>query len=137
MIMAAPIAAAAAGELGSRGEMDYGLELVEQALQRTELEDSRWFEAELHRVKGVLLYQQGADGNDRAQQCLEQAVTIARAQGAKLWELRAEVSRARICRDQGKRQVARALVAPIYDRFTEGFDTPDLKEAEALLGQLA
>ena len=137
MIMAAPIAAAAAGELGSRGEMDYGLELVEQALQRTELEDSRWFEAKLHRVKGVLLYQQGADGNDRAQQCLEQAVTIARAQGAKLWELRAEVSRARICRDQGKRQVARALVAPIYDRFTEGFDTPDLKEAEALLGQLA
>ena len=65
------------------------------------------------------------------------ALAIAREQRAKSWELRAAMSMARLCRDQGKRQQARDLLAPVYGWFTEGFDTPDLKEAEALLDELA
>jgi predicted ATPase len=67
---------------------------------------------------------------------LERALTVAREQQAKSWELRASTSLARLWRDQGKRTEARDLLAPIYGWFTEGFDTPDLKDAKALLDQL-
>jgi predicted ATPase len=69
--------------------------------------------------------------------CFDQSLDIARDQGAKFWELRTAVSRSRYWRDQGKRQQARDLLAPIYGWFTEGFDTLDLKEAKALLNELA
>jgi len=72
----------------------------------------------------------------QAEACLQRAITVARNQGAKLWELRAAVALGRLWRDQGKPQQARELLAPVYDWFTEGFDTLDLKEAKALLDEL-
>jgi len=73
----------------------------------------------------------------KAEACFERALTVAREQQAKSWELRAAMSMARLWRDQGKRNEARNLLAPVYDWFTEGFDTRDLKEAKALLDGLA
>jgi predicted ATPase len=94
----------------------------------------RWFEAELYRRKGELLLQQG---HARAAEHLyRKALSIAREQEAKLWELRATASLARLRRDQGRHAEARDLLAPVYGWFTEGFDTPDLKEATALLDAL-
>jgi predicted ATPase len=76
------------------------------------------------------------DAGTRAQAYFERAVSIARQQQAKSWELRAAMSLARLWRDQGKRDEARELLAPVYGWFTEGFDTRDLKEAKALLDEL-
>jgi predicted ATPase len=73
----------------------------------------------------------------KAQAYFERALTVARSQQAKSWELRAAMSMARLWRDQGKREEARQLLAPVYGWFTEGFDTLDLKEAKALLDELA
>ena len=94
-----------------------------------------WLAAELNRRKGQLLLRQG--NNDAAEELYGKALCIAREQEAKLWELRAAVSLARLRRDQGRRVEARDLLAPVYGWFTEGFDTPDLKEAKALLAELA
>jgi len=94
----------------------------------------RWLEAELHRQKGELLLRQGH--SEAAEELYCKALDIAREQEAKLWELRAAASLARLRRDQGRRGDARDLLAPIYDWFTEGFDTPDLKEAKVLLDEL-
>ena len=92
-------------------------------------------EAELFRHKGQLLVRQGHP--EAAEELYRKALSIAREQEAKLWELRAAASLARLRRDQGRRAEARDLLAPVYGWFTEGFDTPDLKEAKALLDQLA
>ena len=73
----------------------------------------------------------------KAEACFERALGVARAQQAKSWELRAAMSMTRLWRDQGKRVEARELLAPVYGWFTEGFDTPDLKLAKALLDELA
>ena len=94
----------------------------------------RWLEAELYRLKGQLLLRRGHA--EAAEDRYREALRIAREQEAKLWELRAAVSLARLCRDQGRRTEARDLLAPVYGWFTEGFDTPDLKEAKALLDAL-
>ena len=75
-------------------------------------------------------------GAAKAETCFERAVSVARAQQAKSWELRAATSMARLWRDQGKRDKARELLAPVYGWFTEGFDTKDLQEAKALLEEL-
>src|SRR5216683_7804624 len=91
----------------------------------------RWFVAELNRYKGQLLLRQGR--SEAAEELYRKALSIAREQEAKLWELRAAVSLARLRRDQGRRAEARGVLAPIYGWFTEGFDTPDLREAKALL----
>ena len=90
----------------------------------------RWAEAELHRVRGELLR---GDDDTAAERCFLQAIGIAQQQSAKFWELRAAISLARLWREQGKRDAARNLLGPIYGWFTEGFDTPVLKEAKALL----
>jgi predicted ATPase len=95
--------------------------------------DDRWFEAELHRVRGEML--RGGDDTG-AERCFQQAIDIAQQQSAKLWELRAAIGLARLWSEQGKRDAARNLLEPIYGWFTEGFDTPVLKEAQALLTQL-
>jgi predicted ATPase len=96
----------------------------------------RWYEAELHRLKGALWLSQSVDNSAEAETCFQHAMTIAQEQGAKAWELRSATSLARLWQHQGKRQQARDLLAPVYTWFTEGFDTPDLQEARALLDEL-
>jgi class 3 adenylate cyclase/tetratricopeptide (TPR) repeat protein len=117
------------------GQPIEGLECFAEAAQVIETTDERREEAELHRVRGDLLNATG----DRAaaEQCYHQALAVARRQSAKLFELRAATSLARLWRDQGKRHEARDLLAPVYGWFTEGFDTPVLKDAKASLDQLA
>ena len=96
----------------------------------------RWFEADIHRVAGEIAFKSPEFDAAQAEAHFERALAVARQQRAKSWELRAAMSMARLWRDQGKPQQARELVAPVYGWFTEGFDTLDLKEAKALLGEL-
>jgi len=96
----------------------------------------RWYEAEIHRIAGEIALKLPQLGSSQAGAYFERALTVARAEQAKSWELRAAMSMARLCLDQDMRKKARALLAPIYGWFTEGFDTRDLKEAEALLHTL-
>ena len=111
------------------------LERLAEAISLVKKTQERWCEAELHRLKGELLK---ADGEcDQAEACFLDALAVARHQRARTWELRAAMSLARLWRDQGKREEARELLAPVYGWFTEGFDTLDLKEAKALLEELA
>ena len=103
------------------------------AMQATK---ERWCEAEVHRVAGEIALKSPQRDVAKAQAYFEHSLTIARAQHAKSWELRAATSLARLLTDQGKRQMAHDLLAPIYDWFTEGFDTSDLLKAKALLDEL-
>jgi predicted ATPase len=96
----------------------------------------RWWEAEAHRTAGEIALKSPKPDAAKAEAYFERALTIACQQQAKSWELRAAMSMARLWHDQGKRDEARDLLAPIYGWFTEGFDTPDLKEAKALLDEL-
>jgi predicted ATPase len=107
---------------------------LDDALRIVETTGERWFEAEIYRQKGRLLLRHGH--TDAAEALYHGALAIAREHQAKLWELRAAASLARLRRDQGRRTEARDLLAPVYDWFTEGFDTPDLKAAKALLDAL-
>jgi class 3 adenylate cyclase/predicted ATPase len=111
------------------------LPLLDDALQLIEGTGERWFASELYRQKGRVLLKMGH--SDAAEQLYRTALSIAEEQEAKLWELRAATSLARLHRDQGRHVEARVLLAPVYAWFTEGFGTPDLKEAKALLQQLA
>jgi predicted ATPase len=96
-----------------------------------------WFEAEVNRTAGEIALLSPEPDAAKAEAYFERALAVARAQQAKSWELRAAMSMARLWRDQGKRDEARDLLAPVYGWFTEGFDTLDLKEAKALLDELA
>jgi predicted ATPase len=116
------------------GQVEEAVTLSDDALQTVERTGERWLEAELYRHKGQLLLRQGHP--ETAEELYRKALHIAREQGAKLWELRAAASLARLRRDQGHRAEARDILAPVYGWFTEGFDTPDLKEAKALLDEL-
>jgi class 3 adenylate cyclase/predicted ATPase len=124
---------ARAGEFSS--EIGEGLALLDKALQIADRTGERWFAAELHRYRGQLLLRQG--DFEAAEQLYRKALSIAHHQEAKLWELRAAASLARLRRDQGRRAEARDLLAPVYGWFTEGFDTADLKEAKVLLGEVS
>jgi predicted ATPase len=107
-----------------------------EAAQIVETTEERVFEAELlHQVRGDLL--NAAGDRSEAERHYRQAIAVAERQSAKLFQLRASVSLARLWRDQGKCAEARDLLGPIYHWFTEGFDAPDLKDAEALLDELA
>jgi len=117
------------------GQVEESLTLLDDALQVGERTGERWFAAELNRHKGRLLLRQGH--SETAEELYRKALGIAEEQGAKFWELRAAGSLARFRRDQGRRAEAHDLLAPVYGWFTEGFDTPDLKEAKALLDQLS
>jgi predicted ATPase len=96
-----------------------------------------WFEAEGVRLKGECLLTPSMDQQDEAESCFRQALEIARSQQAKSWELRAATSLVRLWRSQGRRKDAYDLLAPVYNWFTEGFDTADLQEARALLEALS
>ncbi len=96
-----------------------------------------YWDAELHRQKGVLLLSLSDGNSDEAEACFKQAIEIARGQSAKSFELRAATDLARLWQGEGKRTEARDLLAPVHDWFTEGFDTTDLKDAKALLDDLA
>jgi predicted ATPase len=108
--------------------------LLDDAFQIVERTGERWFAAELNRQKGQLLLRQGY--SKAAEELYRKALAIAKEQEAKLWKLRAAMSLARLRRDQGRHIEARDLLVPAYRWFTEGFDTPDLKEAKALLSEL-
>jgi predicted ATPase/class 3 adenylate cyclase len=124
--------ARAQAAIGKTGE---ALLTLEDAIALGEATEERWYVAELLRNKGGLRETAGTN-NGVAEECFRQAVTTAREQGSPCFELRAATCLARLWRDQGKRQQAHDLLAPIYGWFTEGFDTLDLKEAKALLEQL-
>ena len=94
-------------------------------------------EAEINRIAGEIALKSPRPDATKAETYFHRALSVARQQQAKSWELRASMSMARLWRDQGKPQQARELLAPVYDWFTEGFDTLDLKEAKALLSELA
>jgi class 3 adenylate cyclase/predicted ATPase len=117
------------------GQVDEALAALDEALQISERIGERWFAAELYRHKGRLLLRQGPA--ETAEVLYRKALGVAREQEAKLWELRAALSLARLRRDQGHPADARDLLAPVYGWFTEGFDTPDLKEAKALLDEFS
>jgi predicted ATPase len=95
-----------------------------------------WCEADIHRIAGEIALKLPQPDSGKAEAYFERALGIARQQKAKSWELRAAMSMARLWRSQGKPQQARELLAPVYEWFTEGFDTRDLKEAKALLDEL-
>ena len=118
------------------GKFDDARRSIREATSAIETTMERWWEAEVHRTAGEIALRAPEPDTPRAQAYFERSLAVARAEHAKSWELRAAMSMARLWRDQGKPQQARKLLAPVYGWFTEGFDTLDLKEAKALLGQL-
>jgi predicted ATPase len=119
------------------GHPDDGLQALAEAHTLVEQQEERWWEAEVHRLRGVLLLRQTGRPPAEAEAWLQRALDVARRQEAKSLELRAAISLARLWQQQGKRQEAYDLLAPVYHWFTEGFDTADLKDAKALLEELA
>ena len=124
-----------AAACGIAGQVEEAMTLLDKALQVVERTGECWLAAELNRHKGQLLLGQGH--SEATEELYNKALRIAREQGAKFWELRAIVSLARLRRDHGRGAQARDFLAPIYGWFTEGFDAQDLKEAKALLDELA
>ena len=110
---------------------------ISEAIVAVEKTKERWFEAEVNRIAGEIALMGPQNDSAKAEAYFERALAVARQQQAKSWELRAAMSLARLWRDQGKPQQARELLAPVYGWFTEGFDTRDLKDAKALLEELA
>ncbi len=110
--------------------------LIGEAVTATETSKEKWCEAEINCMAGEIALKSPQPDVVKAEAYFERALAVGRAQQAKSWELRASMSMARLRRDQGKRQQARDLLAPVYGWFTEGFDTLDLKEAKALLDEL-
>jgi predicted ATPase len=122
---------------GQAGQVDEGLQVLAEALVYVEQAGERWWEAELHRLKGELLLIRSSDNYATAESCFFQALDLARQQQAKSWELRTATSLAQLWKQQGKRHATRQVLAEVYGWFTEGFDTADLQEARALLDELA
>ena len=118
------------------GNFDDAWRCIGEAMTAVEITKERWFEAEINRIAGEIALLLPEPDAARAREYFERALAVARHQQAKSWELRAAMSMARLWRDQGKPQEARELLAPVHDWFTEGFNTLDLKEAKALLGEL-
>jgi class 3 adenylate cyclase/predicted ATPase len=119
------------------GQFEYAWRCINEAMTTVEATKERWCEAEVHRMAGEIALMSPEPDPVKAEAYFERALAVAREQQAKSWELRAAMSTARLWRDQGKRQQAHDLLAPVYGWFTEGFDTLDLKEAKALLDELA
>jgi predicted ATPase len=119
------------------GQFDDAWCCLNEAMPATERTDETWFEVDVYRIAGEIARQSPNHAMAKAETYFEHALAVARQQQAKSWELRAAMSMARLWHDQGKVQQARELLAPVYGWFTDGFDTPDLKEARALLAELA
>ena len=113
------------------GDSHRGRAFAEQAIALTEETGERWIEAEVRRVYGELLVLSGDLGD--GERSIEAAIAVARRQESKAWELRSTISLARLWRDAGRLSEAQALLRPITEWFSDGFDTPDLKEASVLL----
>lgn len=124
-----------ADALGKAGRPKDGLNELEDAAHQIEATEERWAESNMYRIRGELLI--ALDDFAEAEASFRQAIEIARRQSARLWELRAATCLARLWRDQGRRKQADDLLAPIYSWFTEGLDTPVLREARVVLEQLA
>jgi predicted ATPase len=118
------------------GHTEDGLQALAEAHTLVEQQEERWWEAEVYRLRGVLLLRQPGMPQEEAETWMQRALDVARRQQAKSLELRAAMSLARLWQSQGKRQEAYDLLAPVYNWFTEGFDTADLKEAKTLLDEL-
>jgi predicted ATPase len=118
--------------LGESGDIRLALATIEDALSRSESRDERWYVAEQLRIKGELLLH---EPNDRtvAQECFERAMQVAREQGALFWELRAALSLAQMWAKLDRPADAKRILAPVYRRFTEGFEIADMRAARALL----
>ncbi len=119
------------------GEFDDAWRCIGEAMTAIETTNERMWEADVHRITGEIALMSPRPDVAKADAHFECALAIARQQQAKSWELRAAMSLARLWRDQGKVSEARKLLAPVYGWFTEGFDTRDLKDAKALLVDLA
>ena len=123
-------------------QAEAGLRVLPEALTIVSQHAEHFYEAELYRLRGEILWQPGTVQRGsrpkigKAEECFQQALAIARRQQAKSLELRAAMSLSWLWQQQGKSEDARALLAPIYDWFSEGFDTADLQEAKALLEEL-
>ena len=117
--------------------IDDALIVVAEAMDTADAQAERYFDAEIHRLKGELLLRHDASNVAEARRCFERAIEISRDQSAKSWELRATTSLARLLASQGHRDEARTILADIYNWFTEGFDTADLIEAKILLDELS
>ena len=109
--------------------------MLDETLESTQRAGAKVDHAEMLRLKGEMLLMRGQSA--QAEACFRGSLEVARVQEAKLWELRTSVSLARLLRDAGRREEARTILAEIYNWFTEGFDTADLKEAKALLDELS
>ena len=118
-------------------QFDQARRCIGEAIALAEASGERWFDAEIYRIGGEIELGTSEPKGPNAQRYFEQALDVARAQQARSCELRAATSLARLWRDQGRRTEARDLLARVYDWFTEGFDTLDLKEAKAMLEELA
>ena len=128
------LSARAHGELG---QFDDAWSYIGDAITAVETAGEKWYEAEVHRIAGEIALMLPKQDIEKAEACFERALAVACGQQAKSFELRAAMSMVRLWRDQGKRDEARELLAPVYGWFTEGFDTLDLKQAKALLDELA
>ena len=118
------------------GHTEDGLQALAEAHTLVEQQEERWWEAEIHRLRGVVLLRQPGTPQAEAETWLQRALDVARRQEAKSLELRAAMSLSRLWQQQGKQAEARELLAPVYGWFTEGFDTADLQDAKALLEEL-
>jgi predicted ATPase/class 3 adenylate cyclase len=125
-----------AGACMRTGRLDNGFAALTEALATADEHEDRMYEAETHRLKGELLLRQDHSNVAEAERCFRTAIEIARRQSARIAELRATTSLARLLANQGRRDEARVMLAEIYGWFTEGFDTADLKDAKALLDEL-
>ena len=119
------------------GQFDEARSFIDEAITMVETTKEKVCEADVHRIAGEIALMSPERDAAKAEACFERALAVARRQEAKSWELRAAMSMAQLWRDQGKRDKAQELLAPVYSWFTEGFDTVDLKQAKALLDELA
>ena len=123
--------------LSEHGETSQALALLQSALDRIRASGETAHAAEIHRIRAAVLARDGGEKNSEAEQAFKESLAIARSQKAKAWELRSATGYARLLKEIGRESEARDLLEPVYDWFTEGFDTQDLKEAKVLLRELS